>query len=130
LAASVPAQGPLELLPADSLAGVAIRDLDDLKQKGDQFIKETELKVSLRPSELFEEAYRFLGVQAPGVVDRRGSAAIVLANPKTVGEELGLRNLDSYIVVALPFSNRDRIGEALSLKPNELKPNQVIEIRA
>ncbi len=121
------AQGPLDLIPADALGGVAIRDLNDLKKKGDQFIKDTELKFPLRPSELFDQVYQFLGVQ--GAVDQDGSAAIVLANPKAVGAELNFGTLDKYIVVALPFADRDRIGESMGLKKGELKADKLTETR-
>jgi hypothetical protein len=130
LAGSSPAQGQLDLLPAESLGGVVIRNLDDLKQKGDQFIKDTELRIPLRPTELFNEAYKFLGVQAPGVVDRDGSAAIVLASPKVIGQGLSLNNLDRFLVVAIPFKDIDRIGAAFGLKKGELKPDRMTEIKS
>ena len=42
-----PAQTALDLIPTDALAGLAIRSIDNLTRKGDQFIKDTGMKVPL-----------------------------------------------------------------------------------
>src|SRR5262249_32278301 len=102
-AGSATAQKTLDLLPSDAMAGCAVRNLNDLKKKGDQFIKDTELPIPIRLSQVFDEVYKMLGVQ--GVVDEDGSCAIVLVAEKVIGQPLGLQSLEQYIVLAIPFAD-------------------------
>ena len=74
LAAPAFGQGPLDLFPQDAVAAVAIRDLDGLIKKGDKFLNDTEIRVPLRPSDLFDQAVQFLGANKG--LNRRGSAAL------------------------------------------------------
>ncbi|HKB42085.1 MAG TPA: hypothetical protein VKD72_37005 [Gemmataceae bacterium] len=129
LTGSATAQGPLDLVPSDAMAGFAIRNLNDLKKKGDKFIKDTDLQMQfpMRPSQLFDDVYKFLGVQ--GAVDEDGSAAIMLVAEKVVGQPIGLQTLDKYIVGVIPFSDRDKIGAAFGLKQGELKPEKLAELQ-
>src|SRR5437899_1024371 len=75
--------GPLELIPDDAAAGSAVRDLNDLKKKGDKFLAEADIKLPFRPSQLFEMGYQFLGIKA--AVDEDAAAAIIVANPRSIG---------------------------------------------
>jgi hypothetical protein len=124
-AAAPAGQSLLDLVPADAGAAVAIRNLNDLKKKGDKFITDTELKVPLRPSQFFEMAYQFLGINAG--VNFDGSAAIVLANPAKVGIEAGnWRALDQLLVAAVPFTDLDKLAPSFGLKAAKLKPGKVV----
>jgi hypothetical protein len=126
--AAAPAQqGMLDLIPADAAAAVSIRSLTDLKKKGDQFVADAELKVPLRPSQLFEEMYKFLGVQ--GGVDEGGAAAIVLLRPEGENEEIGLESLEKLLVAALPVSDLDKLSACFGFKKGQLKPNKIAEGR-
>src|SRR5947207_851462 len=122
-AGSAPAQKTLDLMPSDAMVGCAVRNLNDLKKKGDQFIKDTELQLPIRLSQVFDMAYQAIGVQ--GVVDEDGSCAIVLVPEKVIGQPIGLGSIEQYIVIAIPFADRDKIGVALGLKQGELKPDKL-----
>jgi hypothetical protein len=125
-AAAAPAQqGMLDLIPADAAAAVSIRSLTDLKKKGDRFIADAELNVPLRPSQIFEEMYKFLGVQ--GGVDEDGAAAIILLRPEGENEEIGLGNLDQLLVAALPFNDLDKLAAGFGFKKGQLKPDKIAE---
>src|SRR5438067_13811428 len=50
------AQGTLDLLPSDAIASCAVRNLNDLKKKGDKFIKDVDLQIPVRLSQLFDMA--------------------------------------------------------------------------
>jgi hypothetical protein len=114
----------LDLIPADAGAAVAIRNLNDLKKKGDRFIADTEMKVPLRPSQVFEMGYQHLGINAG--VDFNGSAAIVLANPVAVGVQTWWREWFQLIVVAVPFTDLDKLAPSFGIKAAQLKPGKVV----
>src|SRR5262249_45474109 len=79
LAEPAGAQTALELFPQDAAAAVAIRDLDDLIKKGDEFLQLAELRLPIRPSQLFDMGAAFLGVNQG--MHRRAPAALVLMSP-------------------------------------------------
>ena len=51
--------GMLDVIPEDAAAAFAIRDLKSLRKEGDKFIADSELKLPIRPSQLFDMAYTF-----------------------------------------------------------------------
>src|SRR5262249_6334569 len=118
---------PLELIPADAGAALAIRNLDELIKKGDRFIADTDWKLPIRPSELFREVYQFLGVQ--GGVDDKGSGAILLLAPDK-GKDVGLGNLDELLVGVLPFDDLDKLSASFGFKPGQLKQGEILPGKA
>jgi hypothetical protein len=116
--------GMLDLIPEDAAAAFAIRDLNDLKKKGDQLLDETKLNVPLRPSEIFDLVYKELGLKAG--VDPNGSAALVLLSPEVVGAQDSWDRLIDRIVVAVPFTDRDQIAANFGIKAGALKPGQIV----
>ena len=100
----------LELIPENAPAGFGIRNLDDLQKKGDKLIKDSGWQAPARPSELFTAAYNFLGIKDG--VDTKGSAALILANPKEAGNENPWDNgsVIQLIVVAVPFTDADKMA--------------------
>src|SRR5690242_3848251 len=76
----------LDLIPADAMAGIAARNLNELKKKADDLFKQLEVKnAGMGPTDLFDEAVKFLNVKAG--LDPDGSAAFILANRDVVGED-------------------------------------------
>jgi hypothetical protein len=118
---------PLELIPEDAAAGLAIRDLNDLKQKGDRLVADTELKLPVRPSDLFSMLYNFLGVNAG--LDGDAAGAVIIANPQKAGLTLRDGFLD-LVVVAAPFRDRDRMAANFGIKAGELKPDTMVKGQA
>ena len=78
--------GMTDLIPHRAGAALTIRNLQELKKKGDQFAKECDLNLGLRPSDLFTMAYQFLGLQ--GGIDESGPAAIILMAPEKKDEAM------------------------------------------
>jgi hypothetical protein len=56
------AQTALDLLPQDAVGSIAIRNLDDLIKKGDDFLTKTAIRMPIRPSELFDQGAQAIGV--------------------------------------------------------------------
>jgi hypothetical protein len=117
--------GMLDLIPGDALFGIAIRDLAELKKRGDKFIDDSQIKLPLRPSQAFELVYKELGIT--GGLDDTGAAAGVLLPPAKEGERFGLANVDQLIVLALPFTDRDRLAQDFGFKKGQLQPDKVME---
>ncbi len=111
-------QGMLDVIPADAAAALAIRNLEELEKKGDKFVADVDLKLPIRPSQLFADVYRFLGIQ--GGVDTKGSAAIILLRPEKEGGNIG--DFERLLVGALPFTDLDKLAVNFGFKPGELKP--------
>jgi hypothetical protein len=118
------AQGPLELLPQDGAAAIAVRDLSGLVKKGDDFLSQTEINVPLRPSRLFEEAIQFLNLRQG--LNKNGAAAIILMSPDDKDERIGLRNLDELLVPAVPFSDPDTMASNFGIAKGKLMPKGVV----
>jgi hypothetical protein len=115
----------LDLIPEDAAGALAIRNLAELHKKGDKFLDETEMKVSLRPSKLFELAFDYLGLTRG--VDRNGAAAIVAANPVKAGHK-GLSDSGLDILVAVvPFTDRDEMAANFDFAAGALKPDTLVK---
>jgi hypothetical protein len=107
------AQTPLELIPRHAVVGIAIRDLDELIKKGDDFIRGAALQLPVRPSQLFDLGTQFLGVQRG--LDRKAAAAVVL-----MGDGL------QHIVPILPFTDADAMAGNFGLAKGDLVPGKVL----
>src|SRR5262249_9200140 len=98
-----------DLIPHRAAAAVTIRNLDELKKKGDRLVKEAELEFGpIRPSEFFTQIYNFLGLQ--GGIDDTGTAAIILLPPEKKGDSIGLSNLEELLLGALPIADLDKMA--------------------
>jgi hypothetical protein len=126
LSSAAGAQGQmLDLVPANAAAGLVVRNLDELKEKGDKFIQESELRVPIRPSELFALGLKFLKITSG--VDTKGSAAIILGPPQMQNNQfLAIFN---ELVVVLPIADLDKMGANFGFAKGELKPNQVMTLK-
>jgi hypothetical protein len=129
LADAASAAGPLDLIPHDAVLSLSIRNLNELKAKGDKLLADKDidrfvrdrLLLGTRPSELFDKGYECLGVE--NSVDRDGSAAIFLANPKILNVDPSGLEILQLIVVALPFRDVDKMAASLGLEKGALKPD-------
>jgi hypothetical protein len=116
----------LDLLPEDAAGAVAIRNLTELHKKGDKFLDESELKVSLRPSQLFDMAWTWLGITRG--LDRDGPAAIIVANPQKAGyTDLSSARTFDIFVVAVPFTDRDQMASNFGIAAGALKPDTMVK---
>ncbi len=116
-----------DLIPANAAAGIAVRNLEDLQKKGDKLVEQTQWKAPLRPSELFNQLYSMLGI-AQGL-DRKGSGAAVLMNPKEYGaDSLGgfLGDVLAGLVILVPFEDADKIAANFEIKKGDLKAGTII----
>jgi hypothetical protein len=124
--AAAAAPDVLDLIPEDAAGAVAIRNLNELHKKGDKFLDESELKVSLRPTQLFDFAFTWLGITRG--LDRDGAAAIVVANPRKAGyKDINEGAGFDIFVVAVPFTDRDQMASNFGIAAGALKPDTMVK---
>src|SRR5438309_525193 len=97
-------QTMLDLIPDDAAAAILLRHPNDLKAKGDKFIKDSGLDIGFRPSEVFDQALGFLGI-AKGVDFDRPGGAILLRSPN--GNPFRLGDLEDNLLLAIPITDLD-----------------------
>jgi hypothetical protein len=125
------APGVLELIPEDAAVALAVRNLNDLKKKGDQFVAATGTRFIARPSQLIEQLINRHGIKG---VDADGGIAVMAVNPKIVGIKLwgddGKFNPDgdwtNLIVIVLPFRDADVIADSFGIAKGKLKPDRMV----
>jgi len=119
--------GILDIVPSDAALAFAIRNLQDLKRKGDTFLEKTGLQIPVRPSQIFDFALGWIGIQQG--VDDQSPIALIMVNLENVGAEFGkLEELEKTLVLAIPFNDRDQIAASFSLKGADLKPEKIIRV--
>jgi len=129
-APGVAAPGVLDLIPDDANAALVIRSIKDLKNKGDRFLADADMKLGLRPTEAVDYVYAYLGIRAG--VDEDEPAGLVLVDEK-YGEkdgDLGVNasDLESRLVLLVPFSDRAKIAANFKLKPGALQGDKVLKV--
>jgi hypothetical protein len=120
----------LDLIPQDATAAVAVRNLNQLKKKGDNFIAAAEIDNLGRPSQLVE---RLLDAHGLKGVDTDGSFALVAVNPQTIGIKLWTEkgNLNpavdwtDLLVAVVPFRDADAIAASFDIPKGKLKPDMM-----
>jgi hypothetical protein len=122
----VSAQTMLDALPRDAAACLAIRNLDELIDKGDKFLAASKIQVGLRPSQLFDEANRYLRIEHG--LNKKGSAAIMLMSPAEE-KKLKLQDLELQLVAVIPFTDTDLMGKNFKFDKGMLQPKEVLRTK-
>ncbi len=124
------AKGALDLVPEDAAFAFVVKNLAELRDKGDKFITASHLRIekNQRPSALFNVLFTFLNCQKG--LDEKGAAAVVFPNLK----KMGLKTLDGqalfYVVFMVPISNLEKMAGNYGLKADDLKAGQLRAVRA
>jgi hypothetical protein len=113
----------LELVPHDASAAITIRNLDELIQRGDKLLNDTDVKVPIRPSELFNMGAQFLGVNQG--LDRKRAAAILLMPPEKKEDVQSLRWLETSLVPVLPFTDADKMAGNFGIAKGDFTPKSI-----
>ncbi len=116
----------LELLPEGACA-FGVRDLSELKAKGDKFLKDADIPMNPRPSQMVEQAFRELRVQ--GAVNEKARALFMVFGPKAFPKKIQGWNPEKLSVAIIPIKDQKRLEKNFELKPGELKPGQVVKIK-
>ncbi len=134
--AQAQAQG-IDLIREDSAFGLLVKNLDDLRSKGDKLHKELQLKDNdlPRPTELFKQLFQLLIGSEKGI-DGKGPAALVVPNPKQLKLKPGADsstdaiNLLVNLVVIIPLANPDDMAGNFGFKQGEWKIDTVKSVKS
>jgi hypothetical protein len=118
---------PLDLIPANAAAAVVIRHPEELRKKGDEFLKATEMNFGLRPTEALDLVKMFLGINQ-GLDMQRPSAAVLL-RPEDARNNLGLEDLPQSLYFVLAFTDLDTMAANFGFDKGELKPGVVTKVK-
>jgi hypothetical protein len=122
-ATSLRAQDTLDLLPKNTLLSLSVRNLDELREKGDKLYDAVDLKVP-RPSGLFNQLLDILGIRDG--LDRKKPMAVMMLAP-----EAGMRRefLPGPIAALVPYKDLDEMADNFGIGKGKLKKGQVAEGR-
>jgi hypothetical protein len=126
-APAAPPESVLDLVPEDAAAALVVRNIADVKKKGDKFFDDVGIKETRfvpRPSALFDELYKFLEIKAG--VDEDAPVALIMANVKKAGFNGANEAGDNLFVVAVPFKDRAKIAANFNIKGDDLKEGKVV----
>jgi hypothetical protein len=125
VAAGGQAEGLLDLVPDEAAAAFGIRNVQELKGKGDRFVKQAGIDDGIRPSQLFELACVWLGIKAG--LDETGAAAAMLVDP---GDgSLPAKGVDHGIVLALPFSDLEAMASNYGLHAKDFDKGEICVLK-
>ncbi len=116
----------LDLIPADAAVAIVIRNPDELRKKGDDFLKEANLDFGIRPTDLLTFVTNLLGINQGLDLEQPSGAAIL--RPEKAPQNLGFEDFNQSFYVALAFSDLDKMASNFGFKPGQLKPDTVTRI--
>ncbi len=111
----------LDLLPEGACC-FAIRNLESLKKKGDKFLKDTEIPMNPRPSEIADQIYRQLNLV--GAVEENAPAALMIFGTEYFKRNLGpwARGIEKLVVGVVRIKSAKIVEKNFNLAPGTLKP--------
>lgn len=116
-------EGPLDLIPADALAAIAVRSPDELRKKGDELVRETGLKLDFRFSDAVDQLANWLGV-GPGL-DFKGPA-VLFALPEEEWKQPDFNRLLNTLVLTLAVEDRDKMAANFGYGKEEVPEGKVL----
>ncbi len=138
LSGPAPAQDRgVDLIREDSAFGLLVKNLDDLRSKGDKLHKELQLKDNdlPRPTDLFKQLFQMLIGSEKGI-DGKGPAALVVPSPKQLKLKPGgdpstdAINLLANLVVIIPLSDPEAMAGNFGFKQGEWKLDTVKSVKS
>ncbi|MBY0524113.1 MAG: hypothetical protein K2R98_11980 [Gemmataceae bacterium] len=120
------APGLLDFIPDDAAGAVVLHDIAAVKKKGDKLAEDAELPKDARPTELFKVVCDFLGIHK-GIDESRPVALLYVHNKYGADGGRNLNQQLSRLVLMVPFTDRDKMGENFGLKAGDLKTDKIIK---
>jgi hypothetical protein len=111
--------GSLDLIPANASMAVVIRHPEELRKKGDVFLKESGLDLGIRPTDALAFIKNFLGVNQG--LDLEQPAAAVLLRRDNERKPIGLEDLTQNLYFVLAFTDLDAMAGNFGFAKGELK---------
>ncbi|MEQ8786185.1 MAG: hypothetical protein RIC55_07790 [Pirellulaceae bacterium] len=105
----------LDIIDADAKLAIAIRNVEDLTRRGDEFLEKTEFKSTFRLSDGYRLVTTWLGIH--GGLDKEGSAALMMLDEDEI----------QSLVLAVPISDTKDMAANFGLKPEDLAEGAVVD---
>src|SRR5262249_18450688 len=124
------------LVPDDAAFGLVVRNLADVRAKGEKFFEDNDVDPNKvpRPATILKQVVNGLGISKG--LDEKGSIALVLPNLKKLGiEKVDPNDSQSLIpivqslVLVIPVDDLDQMAGNFNLKKSELAPGKVCKVR-
>src|SRR5581483_5948042 len=128
-------QSAADLIPQDASFALVVKDLEDLRKKGEKFFDDNDLDANKvgRPTQAFKQLFKWLGIEKG--VGEKGSAALVLPSLPVLGiKKLG-SDLNTIItivngfVLVIPVGDLDEMARNFNLKAADLPQGKVVRVK-
>lgn len=125
---STRAQDTTELIPSDGGLAILVRNVAELRTKGDRFLEETKARGIPRLSMLLPQLYQFLNVQ--GIVDETRPGGVVVVSGKSVGIEQknGFPDIENLLVLVVPFNDAKSLAKHFGRPQNNIEDGEAITV--
>ncbi len=119
------AEHPLfDRLPRQVRGSLSIRDLDGLRTRGNQLLKDLERDNTFELGQIFQMGLDFLGIR--GGVDRNGTFSIILADWGT--REFNEQEDWNYLVLRIPYDEADAMAGNFTLPAGSLDDKTIHKV--
>ncbi len=118
-------QEVLDVIPSEAAAAAAVRNLKELRVKGDKFAADLRIGNELRPSQLFDMVLQALGIA--GLDETRPNALILLPPEKRNRDFLG--SLDKTLYASLAVGDKDMMARSFGTTADNLIPKKVVAVK-
>ncbi|MDG2224671.1 MAG: HEAT repeat domain-containing protein [Rubripirellula sp.] len=112
----------LNLIPMQASAALAIRDIRELKVRGDELFRAVKVKSPTRFSQFFEMLFSFLGLT--GTVDDEGTFVLL-----TSSDQVDSYDAFAKLVLGVPIKDVDAFAKSLGIPRERLDSGEVLAIR-
>jgi len=109
----------LDIVPKDVFAAVAIRNLSELIEQGDEFNDKSGLRIPIRLTDVYDSVTTSLGIRDG--LDKNGAAALMLFTPKV---------RMNTVVLAVPVSDLKVMAANFGISRERLVDGGVLDRRA
>ena len=111
----------LDLIPSTASAAIAIRDIAEVKLRGDEFFTKTKVKSPMRVSDGFEQLVKFVGPEES--VDDKGPLVLI-----TFSNRLDLYDHLYNLALGVPIKDLDAFAKKLGITRQTLVSGDVINV--
>jgi hypothetical protein len=115
-------QEVLDIIPSDAAGAAAIRNLKELRVKGDKFVADLQVEAGLRPSQLFDMLLQALGISG---FDETAPNALILLRPEKEDKDI-FRFFEKNIYASFAVGDKDMIARSFGLEANDLVAKTVV----
>jgi hypothetical protein len=116
--------GPLDLVPADAVAAIALRAPDDLRTKADKLVKDAEFDFGMRPTEALDQLVNWLGIRQG--LDLNGPFALSFVRGADEDKDAEITNLVEHFIFAIPVKDRDQMAANFGIAKGALTEGKVL----